>query len=145
MRHLAALLLLAPTLAAFSPVPPPRAERPAADLAKMQGEWVTVSRVIDGVETQLAAVKHVRFEGDRALRYLEGEFRSEWAVTLDPTAKPKEIDTRPVKAPFGGGRSRGIYEFDGNVLRFADSEGKRPRDFKAGEAVEITVLQRKAK
>jgi uncharacterized protein (TIGR03067 family) len=131
---LAAGLILAtsPVIAADGPQ-----DDPARELEKFQGTWKTVSMVIDGRQVPGAEIefrqvvitgdKYVVIDGNRTIQ--RGTFR------LDPTARPRRIDTTPADGPNQGKVDRGIYELDGGTLRLchAPPDRDRPTEFSAGE------------
>jgi uncharacterized protein (TIGR03067 family) len=69
--------------------------------------------------------------------------------TLDPVKKPKIIDYVMTDGPTKGKMQLGIYEFDGDQVKFCfASPGKdRPTDFstKAGSGLTLSVWKREKK
>jgi uncharacterized protein (TIGR03067 family) len=55
--------------------------------------------------------------------------------TIDPTRKPKAIDFVGLEGPATGQKLHGIYELDGDTVRFclAPADKDRPTDFTAKE------------
>jgi steroid delta-isomerase-like uncharacterized protein len=88
------------------------------ELAKFQGTWVAVAFEREGVKTpeeHLGAVRLV-IEGDR-YRYSEPGGGFEGRFRLDPTRRPKEIDSIPTTGEHRGKVAPGIYEIDGETHR----------------------------
>jgi uncharacterized protein (TIGR03067 family) len=106
----------------------------AADLARMQGDWMVASMKVNGfkqeqqeAEALFRTVKDATFSVSRYTRVLSrGTFK------IDATQSPKTIDSTPVNAP-NATPLLGIYEFDGDKLRICNAPpGKpRPKDFEA--------------
>ena len=94
------------------------AASPQDDLAKFQGTWVAVAFEKEGVTTpeeHLGAVRLV-IDGDR-YRYSEPGGGFEGRFRLDPTKRPKEIDSIPTTGEHRGKVAPGIYEIDGETHR----------------------------
>jgi len=126
MRGYVALLLAALSLG-FAPAPPPR---PHADLKKVQGTWVLVSRTFGGGSWPAEGVRVV-IAGARIRYYRAGEQRTEWPLTLDAAKSPKVFDQREVGGSSPGTLYRGIYRLEGDTLTLchALSGASRPADF----------------
>src|SRR4051812_10984809 len=93
-------------------------ESPQDDLAKFQGTWVAVAFDKEGKQTpeeHLGAVRLV-IEGDR-YRYTEPAGGFEGRYRLDPTKRPREIDSIPTTGEHRGMVAPGIYEIDGETHR----------------------------
>jgi steroid delta-isomerase-like uncharacterized protein len=93
-------------------------EVPQDDLAKFQGTWVAVAFEKEGAKTpeeHLGAVRLV-IEGDR-YRYVEPGGGFEGRYRLDPTKRPKEIDSIPTSGEHRGKVAPGIYEIEGDTHR----------------------------
>jgi uncharacterized protein (TIGR03067 family) len=62
-------------------------------------------------------------------------------VTIDPTKKPKAIDYEMTEGPTKGKTHLGIYELDGDTVKFCfAAPGKdRPADFTSKEGSERTL------
>lgn len=136
-------------------IPLARAENPAPsvadkDLAALQGEWLMVSGIADGVpipDEMLPTSKRV-CKGDEVTATVGGNLVMRAKIKLDPTAKPKTIDYDVLEGPTKGQKHLGIYEVDGDTFKscFAAAGQKRPTDFesKAGEKRTSSVWKRKA-
>jgi steroid delta-isomerase-like uncharacterized protein len=93
-------------------------ESPQDDLAKFQGTWVAIAFEKEGAKTPEAHLGAVRLviEGDR-YRYTEPGGGFEGRYRLDPTKRPKEIDSIPTTGEHRGKVAPGIYEIDENTHR----------------------------
>jgi len=103
-----------------------------ADLQKLQGTWQRVSIVLDGKEASEDEAKKQQLtikEADYTLRI--GEQSREGTLQLDSTKKPKEINIKSASGPNKGKILKGIYEIDGDTLKYCVAPpGKdRPTDF----------------
>ena len=101
--------------------------------AKLQGEWVMVSGQRDGQsfpEDLRATFKRVA-EGDETTVTMGGQLFLKAKFVLDPSKKPKAIDYSVTGGPYAGKTQLGIYEFEGDQIKFCFSTpGKdRPTDF----------------
>ena len=118
------------------------------DLDKLQGTWEMVSMETEGHDVAAEDFKawtavyernHVTLrDGDRV--------RRRGIVTLDPTRKPKAINTWDQDGPYEDQTVPGIYEVDGDTLKlcFARPGQERPKEFttKSGTAFLVCVYKR---
>jgi len=126
MRATLALLLLA-AVSPAAPVPKDFAKkRPDAEV--FVGAWDTVVAERAGRPTGKAC-----WTFDAELKMVSAPSNSEWAITLDPTKSPKEIDI---------GHYKGIYQFDGADIKIAFASGQRPTDFDPKPGVYYNLLRR---
>jgi len=89
------------------------------DLAKVQGTWQRTSMVIDGKEApaELAAKQKLTIKGnDYALKI--GEMTRKGTFALDSTRSPGHIDIKSASGPNKGKILKGIYEIDGDTLKY---------------------------
>jgi steroid delta-isomerase-like uncharacterized protein len=93
-------------------------ESPQDDLAKFQGTWAAVTFEKQGAKTPEEHLGEVRLviERDR-YRYEEPGGGFEGRYRLDPTKRPKEIDSIPTSGEHRGRVAPGIYEIDGDTHR----------------------------
>jgi uncharacterized protein (TIGR03067 family) len=128
-----------------------REEQIKRDLAQIQGEWVMVSGERDGQALPEQFVKTSRriCQGDQTIAIVNGEIGLQAKFTLDPSKKPKTIDYDLTGGPNKGLIQLGIYEIDGDTLRFCQSTPGEPRptafDAKAGTRCTMTVWKRSKK
>jgi uncharacterized protein (TIGR03067 family) len=136
MRTIAALVLLLGTaLGAQAP-----AEK---EMARLEGEWSMVSGEASGMSMPAEMVKtgkRVAKDGETTVTmggrvYFKAKFK------IDPTKKPKSIDYTMTEGPTKGKTHLGIYELDGDTVKFCfAAPGKdRPTDFTAKEGSERTA------
>jgi uncharacterized protein (TIGR03067 family) len=121
-----------------------------AELAKFTGEWTMVSGEINGqaVPEQMRSQFKRIATGDETLVMLgESTFmRAKFAV--DPAKKPKAIDYTMLEGPNKGQKQLGIYEFDGENLKFcfASAGKERPTEFTSPEGSgRVASVWKKAK
>jgi uncharacterized protein (TIGR03067 family) len=125
-----------------------REEQIKRDLADIQGEWTMVSGERDGQALPEQYVKSARrvCKGDETIAIVNGEIGLQAKFTLDPTKKPKTIDYQLTGGPNKGLTQLGIYELDGDTLRFCQSTPGEPRpatfSAKEGSRCTITVWKR---
>lgn len=103
------------------------------DQAQLQGEWVMVSGQRDGQtfpEDLRASFKRIA-KGDETTVTVGGELFLKAKFVLDPSKKPKTIDYSVTGGPYAGNKQLGIYEFDGDQIKFCFSVPgkKRPTEF----------------
>ena len=136
----ALLLCFAPSLSALlagQGAPPPvdtTADANAADLARMQGDWMVASMTVSGMkmpdfEAQ-SLFRTVTQDQYTVSRYKKVVGRG--TFTIDATKNPKTIDSTSAAAA-DQPPILGIYEFDGMRLKICNaSPGKpRPKNFDA--------------
>jgi uncharacterized protein (TIGR03067 family) len=113
------------------------------EMAQLEGEWSMVSGEANGVSMPEATVKtgkRVAKEGETTITmggqvYFKAKFR------IDPTKKPKAIDYTMTEGPTKGKTHLGIYELDGDTVKFCfAAPGKdRPTEFTAKEGSHQTL------
>jgi uncharacterized protein (TIGR03067 family) len=142
--------LLVPVVAAFALV---GADKPAEDvkkeMAQLEGEWTMVSGERDGQplpDNFLQNAKRVAKDGVSTISfgdrvYMKAKF------SIDPTKKPKTIDYEIVEGETKGKKVLGIYEIDGDKVKFCFStpDKDRPTEFtaKSGSGNTLSVWKRK--
>ena len=112
------------------------------EMAQLEGEWSMVSGEANGVAMPEEAVKsgkRVAKDGETTIAfggqvYFRAKFR------IDPAKKPKAIDYTMTEGQTKGKTHLGIYELDGDTLKFCfAAPGKdRPTEFTAKEGSERT-------
>ncbi len=120
------------------------------DKDQILGTWQVSSMELGGNPAPEDATKEVRFEftADKMiLSGMRGPEKREYTYKLDPTTKPKAIDTSPLDGPFKGKTGPAIYELDGDTLKLCipNKETKdRPSEFKSpkGSQLGLFVLKR---
>ena len=119
-----------------------------ADMALMQGDWSMVSGTANGEVTPPEAVGTMKrvCKGDEAAVTRGGQLVTRAKFTIDPSAKPKTIDYKTIEGPTAGRTLLGIYELDGDTVKFCFGApgGARPAEFvsKPGDRRTLTVWKR---
>jgi uncharacterized protein (TIGR03067 family) len=102
------------------------------ELKKFQGEWVPVSAEVNGTAAPYEGLKVVKVtvKGDK-VTIKDGDQTAQGTITLDPTRKPRRIDTTAKHLKGKEMKTTGIYEFDGGKLKvcYTLAGGQRPREF----------------
>ncbi len=108
------------------------------DQQRLQGTWEVVDWIVDGEALPKAEVKAMRvvFKGDSmTLSMPKGEAKREYTFTLDPTQKPKAIDTSQRLDEFKQQiATPGIYELEGNTLKLCLARpggSRRPQEMES--------------
>jgi uncharacterized protein (TIGR03067 family) len=107
------------------------------EMAAIEGEWTMVSGEINGQampENYLKTGKRESKDGVTTVTF-GGMLFMKAKYTLDPSKSPKAIDYEFVDGPTKGKKQLGIYEIDGDSVKFCfASPGKnRPTEFAAKE------------
>jgi uncharacterized protein (TIGR03067 family) len=128
----------------------PSDDASAADVERMQGDWMVTSMRIGGEEYPAVEAQALfrTVEGDQysVSRYTKVISRGKFV--LDATQTPKTIDSTPMAVdPSKGDKPpapliRGIYEFDGKQLRICNARPgqPRPKDFSAKQFTGHTLI-----
>jgi uncharacterized protein (TIGR03067 family) len=130
-RH--AAIAVAISILAFAPAF--AAEHPAvkADIAAMQGEWTMVSGLANGQSMPQDSVKLMKrvCKGDETTTTMGDQIYFKAKFTIDPAKSPKTIDYDVTGGFTKGKKQLGIYEVNGDTLKFCvGSPGAdRPTDF----------------
>jgi uncharacterized protein (TIGR03067 family) len=113
--------------------PPPGREAAREDLKKMQGSWERVVMEFEGNEAPAEELKGwiANYEEDQLTLKLDNNMYRRGIVTLEPTRKPKAMNTWDQDGPFADQTVPGIYELDGDTTKvcFAEPGEKRPTEF----------------
>lgn len=121
------------------------------DMAQLQGEWSMATAGGGGQNLPSDTLKNSKrvCKGDETTVVVGGQLLMKAKFTLDPSKKPKSIDYRVTAGPNAGKTQLGIYELDGDTVKFCFSApGKdRPTDFttKAGDGRTSSVWKRDKK
>jgi uncharacterized protein (TIGR03067 family) len=122
-----------------------------ADAAKLEGEWVMVSGEASGQAMPADTVKtgkRVARGGETSITF-GGQVYFKAKYTLDPAKKPKAIDYVMTEGPTKGKTHLGIYEIDGDTVKFCfgGPGAERPTDFtaKGGSGRTLSVCKRDKK
>jgi uncharacterized protein (TIGR03067 family) len=122
------LLPVLPALLLIAPGDPTR-----SDLDRLQGTWVLVAMQREGEEVPAEDLKGSTavYEGNHIILRDGDRVRRRGLVTLDPSRKPKAINTWDQDGPYEDQTVPGIYELDGDTLRlcFSRPGSERPKEF----------------
>src|SRR5438270_744023 len=115
----------------------PAADAVKKDMTALEGDWTMVSAERDGQavpEEYVKSAKRVFKDGTVKVSFGDMVFM-EAKVTVDPSKKPKHMDYEVTDGPSKGQKHLGIYEIDGDTIKFcfASAEQGRPADFTAKE------------
>ena len=104
-----------------------------ADQEAIQGKWVIVSFIFNGLPRTEDTYKDLRLEikGDKYLITQGGETASR-TFKLDPTRKPKAMDVTYDDGPNKGKTNHAIYAVEGDILticRHQQPAMERPKEF----------------
>jgi uncharacterized protein (TIGR03067 family) len=118
------------------------------DLARLQGEWSMISGEIGGQampESYLKGAKRV-LKGNEITVIVNGQVFFKATISVDASKQPKTIDYAMTDGPTKGKMQLGIYEFDGDNVRFCFSapDKERPKDFvaKAGDGNTLSMWKK---
>ena len=106
----------------------PALARHVAELRALEGEWRFSSLEVDGtvVPAMMTSASRLLIDGDR-FRTESPEATYEGVFTIDVEAEPARIDIEFIEGPEAGNWSYGIYELDGDDLRFCLGLSGAPR------------------
>jgi uncharacterized protein (TIGR03067 family) len=116
------------------------------DLKKLEGTWKCISLEVGGKKLPDEKLKETNLrlvvKGDKWI-IKSANLESEVSYKIDPTKKPKAIDTKHPK----GKTNLGIYELEGDRLKFCDAghaDRERPKEFtsEAGTPQSLWVFER---
>jgi uncharacterized protein (TIGR03067 family) len=107
------------------------------DMAQLEGEWSMVSGEANGQpmpEEYLKTGRRTAKDGETIVR-IAGQILFKAKFTIDPTKKPKAIDYAMTEGPSKGKTHLGIYELDGDTVKFCFGApgADRPTEFAAKE------------
>jgi uncharacterized protein (TIGR03067 family) len=91
------------------------------EMALLEGEWSMVSGEANGMampEATAKTGKRVAKGGETSIT-LSGQVYFKAKFSIDPSKKPKEIDYEMTEGPTKGKTHLGIYELDGDTVKFA--------------------------
>jgi uncharacterized protein (TIGR03067 family) len=113
------------------------------EMAQLEGEWSMVSAEANGQALPPESVKgakRVAKDGETTIT-IGGQVFFKAKFTVDPTKKPKAIDYTMTEGPTKGKTHLGIYELEGDTVKFCfAAPGKeRPTEFSAKEGSEQTL------
>jgi uncharacterized protein (TIGR03067 family) len=113
------------------------------EMAQLEGDWSMVSGEANGQALPKEFVeggKRVAKGGETAIT-IGGRVYFKATFTIDPSKKPKNIDYVMTEGPTKGKTHLGIYELDGDTVKFcfAAPGQERPTEFTAKEGSQRTL------
>jgi uncharacterized protein (TIGR03067 family) len=118
------------------------------EMAQLEGEWAMVSGEANGTPMPSAIVatgRRVAKDGETTIS-MGGKMYFKAKFSIDSTKKPKTIDYDMTEGLTKGKKQLGIYELDGNTVKFCfGAPGKdRPTEFtsKEGSLNTLSVWKR---
>jgi uncharacterized protein (TIGR03067 family) len=113
------------------------------EMTLLEGEWSMVSGEANGNSLPKETVANARRaakDGETTITF-SGQVYFKAKFSIDPTKKPKTIDYTMTEGPTKGKTHLGIYELDGDTVKFCfAAPGKdRPTEFSAKEGSERTL------
>jgi uncharacterized protein (TIGR03067 family) len=121
------------------------------ELSGLEGEWSMVSGVANGQampKQMVQSGRRVAKDGETTIT-MGGRLYFKAKFSIDPSQKPKAMDYNMTEGPTKGKTHLGIYELDGDTVRFcfAAPGRDRPTDFtaKSGSQRTLSVWKRDKK
>jgi uncharacterized protein (TIGR03067 family) len=113
------------------------------EMSQLEGQWSMVSGEANGISMPKETVnngKRVAKDGETTISF-GGQVYFKAKISIDPAKKPKAIDYTMTEGPTKGKTHLGIYELDGDIVKFCfAAPGKdRPTEFTAKEGSERTL------
>jgi uncharacterized protein (TIGR03067 family) len=145
MRSLAILFVL--TAGVFAAAEDSKEDAVKKELQQLEGTWVRMSIEVNGEKKSDAEAKSQRLTitGEKYTLKI-GDQTRQGTLKVDPTKKPKTIDIIASEGPNKGKTLQGIYELDGDTLKYcvAPPGSERPTEFvsKPGSGYGLYVNKR---
>jgi uncharacterized protein (TIGR03067 family) len=113
------------------------------EMSKLEGEWSMVSGEANGQampDERVKTGKRVAKDGETTITFGD-QLYFKAKFTIDATKKPKTIDYSMTEGPTKGKTHLGIYELDGDTVKFcfAAPDKDRPAEFTAKEGSQRTM------
>jgi uncharacterized protein (TIGR03067 family) len=113
------------------------------EMTQLEGEWSMVSGKANGFSMPKETVKsgkRVAKDGETTIT-IGGQVYFKAKISIDPTKKPRAIEYTMTEGPTKGKTHLGIYELDGDTVKFCfAAPGKdRPTEFTAEEGSDRTL------
>src|SRR5262245_54446980 len=149
MKTLPSAFLILSAAVAMSTALADDSEAIKKDVAQLQGEWSMVSGSADGTampDAMREGARRICKENETTVT-VGGLLIMKAKFTIDPSRKPKAIDYQMIDGPTKGKKQLGIYELEGDTVKFCfGSPGsERPLDFTSlpGDGRTLSVWKRK--
>lgn len=100
---------------------------------ELEGTWDLVSLERDGKEIKPQKDTKALFTGDKFMIQVADKVIAGGTFRIDATQKPKATDATYTEGPDMGKSFKGIYQIDGDTLKFCRAgspDQKRPTEFK---------------
>lgn len=107
------------------------------DMAALDGEWTMVSGIANGKkldDERVKSAKRVTKDGETTVHFGDDlYFKAKF--TIDASKKPKTIDYKFTEGPNKDKTVLGIYEVDGDTVKFCfgQPDKERPKEFGSKE------------
>jgi len=115
------------------------------ELIKFQGDWKLVSGQSAGNALPPNVVAGFSLSvKDNGYEFRNSDEIEKGLLTLNPEAKPAQIDISIVDGSFKGQKQIGIYEIDGKKLKFCvtqPGETKRPEKFESNAQNQCMIFE----
>jgi uncharacterized protein (TIGR03067 family) len=113
------------------------------EMTQLEGQWSMVSGEANGLsmpKETVASGKRDAKDGETTIT-ISGQVYFKAKFSIDPTKKPKAIDYAMTEGPTKGKTHLGIYELDGDTVKFcfAAPGNERPTEFTAKEGSQRTL------
>jgi uncharacterized protein (TIGR03067 family) len=113
------------------------------EMTQLEGEWSMVSGVASGQampKTMVETGKRVARDGETTITF-GGQLYFKAKIKIDPSKSPKAIDYEMTEGPTRGKTHLGIYERDGDTVKFcfAAPGQERPTEFTSKEGSQRTL------
>jgi uncharacterized protein (TIGR03067 family) len=121
------------------------------DKAQLQGQWTMVYGERDGQAFSSEFMKDSKrvTKEDETTVTIQGQIFIKAKFAIDPSKSPKTIDYAVTGGSYAGNTELGIYELEGDKVKFcASTPGKeRPADFttKPGDRRTLSIWKREKK
>jgi len=148
MKTIRSIFLIGLAAATISTARAEESEAVKKDLAKLQGEWSMVSGSADGQTMPDEMRKQMKrvCSGDVTTTTMGEQVFLKAKIAIDPLKNPKTIDYEMTEGFTKGKKQLGIYEVDGDTIKFCFGKpgGERPTDFtsKPGDGRTLSVWKR---
>ena len=109
------------------------------ELKKFAGTWALVSLEVNGKLVPADKVKDIKLvvKGGKATWSRAGKVIAESTFAVDPTKKPKTMDSTFTSGPDKGEKILSIYELDGDNLKVCSAQ--RPKEFSTKEGYQCRL------
>lgn len=143
MLRITCLLML--IISSFSLAAQDKDEGSRRELAKLQGDWKLIAGQSAGQIMPPAVITNFSMSvKDSMYEFRNSEETERGTMTLDPGKKPTQVDILISDGSFKGQKQLGIYELNGNKIKFCLSmpdDPKRPEKFESTEGNKCIIFE----